>query len=70
MRKFVFMLWIYLRRIVMFYVNKRDINIIDLIDFFICDCFILNMMGRYYVVSFEEVLIENNIFKECFVGYI
>lgn len=54
----------------MFYINERDINIIDLIDFFICDCFILNIMGRYYVVDFEEVLIENNIFKECFVGYI
>lgn len=58
------------RRIAMFYINERDTNIIDLTDPFIRDCFILNITGRHYAANFEEVLIENNIPKECFVGYI
>lgn len=58
------------RRIAMFYINERDINIIDLTDPFIRDCFISNITGRHYAANFEEVLIENNIPKECFVGYI
>lgn len=59
------------RRIVMFYVNERKINTLDMTDPYICDCFISNMTGRHYAANFEEVLIDKKIFSNnVFLGYI
>lgn len=58
------------KKITIFYINKKNINIINLTNPFIHNYFISNITKKHYTTNFKKILIKNNIPKKYFINYI